>query len=88
MDALRNELEGCVDFMEPQGGIHLWCKPNGEWDENALFKESIQNGVIFAPGTTLGSSRNFMRFTYSRTEAGSIREGIRRFAEALRRFKR
>lgn len=84
-EALREEVGNLVEFSEPQGGIHLWCKLKAECDENALFKEAIQHGMIFAPGTTLGSNKGFMRFTYARGETNSIREGIRRFAEALKR---
>lgn len=85
VEALRSEVGSYIEFIEPQGGIHLWCGLKGECDEHALFRESIQNGVIFAPGTTLGSKKGFMRFTYSRTETQDIREGIRRFADALKR---
>jgi len=82
IEALRRELGDEMEITMPEGGIHLWCKLKGDWDEAALFKESIRRGVVFAPGTTLGSNGKFIRFTYSRADLDRIAEGVRRFAEA------
>jgi GntR family transcriptional regulator of abcA and norABC len=83
--SLKYELEGAISFFVPEGGIHLWCKLNNEEiDERLLFKEALKKGVVFAPGSTLGSDRKYMRFTYGRVETNSIPEGIRRLAQALR----
>ncbi|MED1438218.1 PLP-dependent aminotransferase family protein [Aeribacillus composti] len=82
--SLNNELNGIISFFVPKGGIHLWCKLNDEEiDENLLFKEALKNGVVFAPGSTLGSDHKYIRFTYGRVETKSIPEGIRRFAQSL-----
>ncbi|EZP75229.1 transcriptional regulator [Parageobacillus genomosp. 1] len=83
--SLENELKGIISFFVPEGGIHLWCKLNDEEiDENLLFKESLKNGVVFAPGSTLGSDHKYIRFTYGRVETKFIPEGIRRFAQSLK----
>ncbi|AJY77329.1 PLP-dependent aminotransferase family protein [Paenibacillus beijingensis] len=84
--AFKKELDGWIEFQVPAGGIHLWCKMNEEWDEKALFKEAIQNGMIYAPGSTLGSKPNYLRFTYSRTDTHQIEEGIGQFAAAVKRI--
>jgi len=88
IQALRTELKDDIAFSVPEGGIHLWCKLNGDWDESELFRESIRHGVVFAPGSTLGSSARHLRFTYSRANADLIALGIHRFAEAMRKLKR
>lgn len=85
VQSLEKELSGQVGFFVPDGGIHLWCKINEAVDEQLLFKESLKNGVVFAPGSTLGSSKNYVRFTYSRIDTNYIKEGIHRFAEAYRK---
>jgi DNA-binding transcriptional MocR family regulator len=83
MKAFQTELNGTVEYRIPSGGIHLWCKMKEEWNEQNLFKECVQNGIIFAPGSTLGKNDRYMRFTYGRVDDPMIKEGIRRFAEVV-----
>lgn len=78
-------FKGSIEFELPSGGIHLWCKLKEELNEQLLFKECVHNGIVYAPGSTLGSSDRFMRFTYSRVDDHMIVEGIRRFAEVVHR---
>ncbi|HYK73693.1 MAG TPA: PLP-dependent aminotransferase family protein [Pseudoneobacillus sp.] len=81
--SLRFYLRDQVDFSIPQGGIHLWCKINKVFNESQLLEESIKRGVIFVPGSTMGSKKGFVRFTFSRENEESINEGIKRFSDAL-----
>lgn len=79
-------LKGQVEYAIPQGGIHLWCKILKNYNENRLLEESIKRGVIYVPGSTMGSKDGFVRFTFAREGETSIDEGIKRFAEALTCF--
>ncbi|MEH7385478.1 PLP-dependent aminotransferase family protein [Bacillus sp. JJ1521] len=72
-----------VEYHIPEGGIHIWCKVNGEFSEIQLLEESIKRGVIYVPGSTMGSNKNYIRFTFARENEKNIHEGIRRFASAL-----
>ncbi|MED3795305.1 PLP-dependent aminotransferase family protein [Niallia alba] len=81
--SLDTYLKDEVEFFIPNGGIHLWCKIKKEVNENRLLEESLKKGVIYAPGSTMGSNHNFVRFTYAKEKESNIDEGIRRFAEAL-----
>ena len=81
--SLRFYLKDQVEFSIPQGGIHLLCKLNKDVNEVQLLEESIKRGVIFVPGSTMGSKKGFVRFTFAREDEASINEGIKRFAEAL-----
>jgi GntR family transcriptional regulator, regulator for abcA and norABC len=83
VNSLRFYLKNQVEFYIPQGGIHIWCKLNKDFNEVKLLEESIKRGVIYVPGSTLGSKKGFIRFTYAREDEESIDEGIKRFAEAL-----
>jgi GntR family transcriptional regulator, regulator for abcA and norABC len=83
VDSLQFFLKEQVDFYIPEGGIHLWCRIKREFNENQLLEESIRRGVIYVPGSTMGSEKGFVRFTFSREKEKDIHEGIRRFAEAL-----
>lgn len=82
--SLGLHLKDEVCFAIPDGGIHLWCKINKDVKEKHLLEASIKNGVIFAPGSTLGSNKGYVRFTFARENEEAIREGIRRFALALK----
>lgn len=76
-------LKDQVEYSIPQGGIHLWCKILKNYNEIQLLEESINRGVIFVPGSTMGSKNGYVRFTFAREDENSIDEGIKRFAEAL-----
>ena len=81
--SLRFYLNNQVEFDIPQGGIHIWCKLNKNVDETKLLEESIKRGVIYVPGSTLGSKKGFVRFTFAREDEITINEGIKRFSEAF-----
>lgn len=72
-----------VEFFIPEGGIHLWCKINEPFNETKLVEEALKRGVAFTPGSILGSKKGYVRFTFARAEVSEIREGIRRFKDAL-----
>ncbi|WP_391557957.1 PLP-dependent aminotransferase family protein [Robertmurraya sp.] len=72
-----------VEFAVPIGGIHIWCKLKKEFNETQLLEESIKKGVIYVPGSTMGSKKGYVRFTFAREDEESINEGIKRFAETL-----
>jgi GntR family transcriptional regulator, regulator for abcA and norABC len=81
--SLQSFLKEEVEFTIPNGGIHIWCKIKKELNEIQLLEESIKKGVIFVPGSTMGSIKGCVRFTYSRENEENIHEGIKRFADAL-----
>ncbi|WP_026583123.1 aminotransferase-like domain-containing protein [Bacillus sp. J33] len=80
--SLQTFLKDQLEYHVPQGGIHLWCKIKKEHNEIQLLEESIKRGVIYVPGTTLGSETGFVRFTYARENEENIHEGMKRFADA------
>lgn len=81
--SLNFYLKDQVEFTIPQGGIHIWCKVKKEFNEIQLLEESIKNGVIYVPGSTMGSKKGYVRFTFAREDEVTIHEGIKRFREAL-----
>ncbi|MDQ1005081.1 DNA-binding transcriptional MocR family regulator [Neobacillus niacini] len=83
VNSLQFYLEEQVEFSIPQGGIHLWCRIKKDFNEMQLLEESIKRGVIYVPGSTMGSQKGFVRFTFAREDKESIHEGIKKFAEAL-----
>jgi GntR family transcriptional regulator, regulator for abcA and norABC len=83
--SLHSYLGDQVEFTSPQGGIHLWCKLNRNVNETKLLEDSIREGVIFVPGSSMGSREGYVRFTYARENEERIDLGISRFAESLQR---
>jgi GntR family transcriptional regulator, regulator for abcA and norABC len=83
VNSLNFYLKEQVEFSIPQGGIHLWCRIKKDFNEMQLLEESIKRGVMYVPGSTMGSKKGFVRFTFAREDEESIHEGIKRFAEAL-----
>ncbi|MEH7415541.1 PLP-dependent aminotransferase family protein [Neobacillus drentensis] len=88
VESLRLFLKEEVDFNIPNGGIHIWCKIKKTVNEIQLLEESIKRGVIFVPGSTMGSEKGFVRFTFSRENEENIHEGMKRFADALYAIKK
>jgi GntR family transcriptional regulator, regulator for abcA and norABC len=83
VNSLNFYLKEQVEFSIPKGGIHLWCRIKIDFNEMQLLEESIKRGVMYVPGSTMGSKKGFVRFTFAREDEESIHEGIKRFAEAL-----
>ncbi|MFS0639111.1 PLP-dependent aminotransferase family protein [Mesobacillus foraminis] len=81
--SLESFLKEQVEFMTPQGGIHLWCRINKEFNEAKLLEESIKKGVIYVPGSTMGTAKNYVRFTFAKEKVENIHKGISQFADAL-----
>ncbi|MFC7687048.1 PLP-dependent aminotransferase family protein [Ureibacillus sp. GCM10028918] len=81
--SLNSYLKGQVEFFVPQGGIHIWVKIKKDHNETKLLEQSIKRGIIYVPGSTMGSKKGFVRFTFAREDEESIDKGIKRFAEAL-----
>ncbi|MFY0544385.1 PLP-dependent aminotransferase family protein [Brevibacillus sp. H7] len=87
-DLLVSALHQClpteVEFTVPEGGIHLWCSVKQTDNESRLLKAAIKRGVVFVPGSVMGSKKGYARFTFGRAEKDSITDAIQRFSEALR----
>ena len=81
--SLQTFLHDQVEYNVPQGGIHLWCRIKKDFNEIQLLEESIKRGVIYVPGSSMGTEKGFIRFTFAREKEENIHEGIKRFAEAL-----
>ncbi|MEG0385481.1 MAG: PLP-dependent aminotransferase family protein [Solibacillus sp.] len=81
--SLETYLKDQVEYSIPQGGIHIWCKILKDYNETELLEEAIKRGVIYVPGSTMGSKIGFVRFTFAKEDEVSIDEGIKRFSEAL-----
>ncbi|MDR6884838.1 PLP-dependent aminotransferase family protein [Bacillus sp. 3255] len=83
MKELRAAAGSSVTFSEPQGGLNLWCKINGQVDDFKLLDEAIKRGVLFVPGSVYGSDHGFMRISFARPPLADMRVGLTQLSEAL-----
>ncbi|GGH84272.1 DNA-binding transcriptional MocR family regulator [Pullulanibacillus pueri] len=84
---LNEHFHDQIEFYSPLGGIHMWCRFKEDIDENRLLEQAIAEGMIFAPGSTLGTEKGCIRLTYARGNEEVIRHGIQRLFNAYEKVK-
>ncbi|MGC4365846.1 PLP-dependent aminotransferase family protein [Hydrogenophaga sp. R2] len=87
--ALRQQLGGAIDFVEPQGGLFIWARLTGEGgrvaDGAALAKAAIDQGVAFVPGAPFYARQPdaaTLRLSFATAPVEQIVEGVARLARA------
>ena len=74
-------------FVEPEGGIFIWCTMPEGFDSGILLQKALERDVVFVPGNafTLETEQpcNGFRLNYSNAPVDKITEGIRRLGMAL-----
>jgi 2-aminoadipate transaminase len=90
VEALRRYAPSWA-FHEPEGGFSIYVTTPEPGDENALLAAAIDGGVSFDPGGIFRAARGAddvlrFRLCYSAANPGDIAEGVRRIADAWRRF--
>ncbi|MDR6550325.1 PLP-dependent aminotransferase family protein [Paenibacillus qinlingensis] len=86
IQSIEKELSGLIEYVIPNGGLHLWCKLIPNISDSKLLEESIKKGIVFVPGSVYGSDLGYVRFTFARTKPEEIALGISRFALVLRQL--
>lgn len=86
--SLYDQLDDQVEFLIPEGGIHIWCKVKADINEQQLLKEAIKRGVVYVPGSVFGTQKGYVRFTFGRIKEEHIYEAISRFSDSLHSFKK
>ncbi len=87
--ALERHFPREARWRKPNGGMAIWVELPGEIDASTLLEASMDTGVIFSPGSHfyIGSPRlDTMRLTFTTTDVGEIREGIKRLGVTLKRL--
>ncbi|MCB5236403.1 PLP-dependent aminotransferase family protein [Niallia circulans] len=82
--ALQAEMNDYVKFTIPHGGLHLWCKISPKINDRQLLQNSINNGVIYVPGSVYGSENGYMRLTFARPHENEITQAITKLAISLK----
>ena len=89
-DALRQELGGAVQFVQPQGGLFVWARLTGAGgklqDAGQLAQRAIGQGVAFVPGAPFycaNPDRSTFRLSFATAGEDLIREGVARLGRSL-----
>lgn len=89
-DALRNDLDDAIEFVQPQGGLFVWARLTGAGgkvaDGNVLAKRAIEKGVAFVPGTPFfcaNPDHATFRLSFATADVDKIREGVARLGQAI-----
>ena len=89
-DALRREMGGAIDFVQPAGGLFVWARltgQNGQLADGAeLAKRAIENNVAFVPGTPFYANNpdvSTLRLSFATVGVEKIEEGVQRLAASL-----
>ncbi|HXX80466.1 MAG TPA: PLP-dependent aminotransferase family protein [Thermodesulfovibrionales bacterium] len=89
ISALESHFPESVTWNRPEGGMFLWLTlPEGS-DTNDILPHCLEQDVAFVPGHPFfpdGSGRNTMRLNFSNATPHTIKEGIRRMGEVLKRL--
>lgn len=79
--AERLKAIGISPWLDPRGGIYLWCTLPDEADATELARKTLNENVILAPGNVFSVSQsmnNFMRFNVSQMQSPKVYEVIKR----------
>ena len=89
-EALRREMGGAIDFVQPAGGLFVWARLTGQTgqltDGAELAKRAIENNVAFVPGAPFYANNpdlSTLRLSFATVGVDKIEEGIQRLAASL-----
>ena len=89
-DALRAQLGGAIEFVQPSGGLFIWARLTGAGGSiangNDFAKKAIAQGVAFVPGAPFFCARPdtaTLRLSFATADGDKIREGVARLGKAL-----
>ena len=87
-DAMLLALEGLgLSVTKPDGGLFIWVQLPDGMDAVALFKQCVQAGVAFVPGTHFypgGGHENTLRLNFSMASLEQIQTGMNKLKEVIK----
>ena len=87
LEAMRLHFPPEVEYVEPDGGMFVWCRLPKGMKASALFKKAIRRGVAFVDGNVFyanGGGENTLRLNFTNSTDDAIRTGIERLGMAIR----
>lgn len=78
-----------IEFVKPNGGIHLWCSTNVD---SALFASMLKDeGILIAPGTVFyldEESTNYFRISFGTVDRDELKLAVDKMKEVYERYQR
>jgi 2-aminoadipate transaminase len=87
MQAMRQHFPPEVRWVEPQGGMFIWCTLPAKISASRLFRKAIANKVAYVTGSVFyanGGGDNTFRLNFTNCSETQIRIGIERLGAVLR----
>lgn len=90
-DCMLNSLnqyapEG-VEWMEPKGGLYIWCRLPSEISASQLVLKAKEEGIIFVPGTAFYPNRKgdcYIRLNFTYPTRSEIEKGMERLLKLVK----
>lgn len=87
-DALDAHAGGAFLYERPAGGMFVWGRLADGRDANAFAKRALsEHGIAVVPGDPFfeeNPESGWLRFAFTQADESTIRDGVKRFAQALR----
>jgi 2-aminoadipate transaminase len=88
--AMKRYFPPSVRWIDPEGGMFVWCRLPKKLSASRLFKKAIAANVAYVTGSVFhanGGGDETLRLNFTNSTVGQIEEGIKRlgkvFSEAL-----
>jgi len=89
MKAIKENFPSEVHYIEPEGGMFVWCRLPKGIKASEVFKKAIQKNVAFVDGSVFypnGGGENTFRLNFTNSTDDTIQTGIERLADVIKTF--
>jgi len=87
-DAIDTYFPEGATYTRPQGGLFLWVNLPKGMDSGEILKQAAEAKVAFIPGAPFyanGGGEDTIRLSYASVPIQTIREGVKRLGDVLKR---
>lgn len=89
LQKMEELFPSCIKYTKPEGGLFIWVTLPEHINAQEVFMEAIKNNVAFVSGYSFYADedvQNTFRLNFSNATLEQIDVGIKRLAEALKKF--
>lgn len=87
LEAMKTYFPSEVHFVEPEGGMFVWCTLPKKLKASTVFKKALEQGVAFVDGSVFhanGGGENTMRLNFTSVTDELIRTGIKKLGQVIK----
>ncbi len=84
--AMEKHFPSSVEWMQPDGGMFIWCRLKNGLSATKAFKTAVAMNVAFVTGTVFhanGGGDNTLRLNFTNSNQQQIEEGIQRLGQVF-----